>query len=174
MKQIISITAAITFLLLTAIIGVTSTSMQSEKPQILTEQQIQQKIKVDAKINRASMDIVQTFEINQSEYVQIDPVGGLSEFSMGQGFIKDKKKVQSILKEVISPNFNELPIGSVMPLILINKDGNEIILGYKQTDGTNVITVNKYQNDKWVKVNQKTQKGELPLSSEELKVQPTM
>lgn len=61
---------------------------------------------------------------------------------MGQGFIKDKKKVQSILKEVISPNFNELPIDSVMPLILISKDGNEIIFGYKQADGINIINVN--------------------------------
>lgn len=162
MKRKIIITCALSFLLLSVISGVTYASTQTKKQQILTEQQKEQKMKVETNVNRALMDIIQTFEINQSQYVQIDAIKGLPEFSIGQGFIKDKNKVQRILKEVISPNLNELPIDSVIPLILISKDGNEVIFGYKQADGNNVITVNKYQDNKWVKANQKFQKGELP------------
>lgn len=164
MKRKVIIIFAISFLLLSVISGVTNASSQTKKQQILTEQQKQHRMKVKTNVNRALMDIIQTFEIDQSQYVQIDAITGLSEFSIGQGFIKDKNTVQRILKEVISPNLNELPIGSVLPLILISKDGNEVIFGYKQADGNNVITVNKYQDNIWVKANQKSQKGELPLN----------
>lgn len=50
MKRKIISTAVICVLLLTAIIGVANASMQSEKPQILAEQQIQQKMDADAKV----------------------------------------------------------------------------------------------------------------------------
>ena len=141
----------------------------TKKPQVLTEQQKHIKTQVDDNVNRGRMDIIKTFEIDQSQYIQIDPIRDLPEFSISQGFIKDKKKVQSILQEVIDPNLSEVPINSMLPLILISKDGNEVIFGYKQSDGNNVITVNKYQDNKWVRGNEKIQKGEVPRSIDSMK-----
>ena len=188
MKRKIIITFAISLLLLLVISVVTNASIQTKKQQILTEQQTQQKasiqtknqqvlteqqkhikMQVDDSVNQGRMDIIKTFEINQSQYVQIDAIKDLPEFSIGKGFIKDKKKVQSILQEVITPNLDEVPINSMLPLILISKDGNEVIFGYKLADGNNVITVNKYQDDKWVRGNKKIQKGEVPRSLDSMK-----
>jgi len=147
-------------------ISVATYASETKKQQILTEQQENKKTQGEANVNQALMDIIQTFEINQSQYIQIDAIKGLPEFSVGQGFIKDKKKVQSILSEVIGPNLEKVPINSMIPLILISKDGNEVIFGYKQVDGNNVITINKYQDNKWIKGDKKIQKGELILRVE--------
>lgn len=147
----------------------TNANILTKKPQILTEQQKSIKMQVDDNVNRGRMDIIKIFEINQSQYIQINPIQDLPKFSIGKGFIKDKKKVQSILQEVINPNLDEVPINSMLPLILISKDGNEVIFGYKLADGNNVITVNKYQDDKWVRGNKKVQKGEVPRSIDSMK-----
>ena len=165
MKRKVIITLAICFLLVSAI-SVATYASETKKQQILTEQQENKKTQGEANVNQALMDIIQTFEINQSQYIQIDAIKGLPEFSVGQGFIKDKKKVQSILSEVIGPNLEKVPINSMIPLILISKDGNEVIFGYKQVDGNNVITINKYQDNKWIKGDKKIQKGELILRVE--------
>ena len=164
MKKKIIITLVVSFLLVTIISIGTNATSQTKKPQVLTEQQKHIKTQVDDNVNRGRMDIIKTFEIDQSQYIQIDPIRDLPEFSISQGFIKDKKKVQSILQEVIDPNLSEVPINSMLPLILISKDGNEVIFGYKQSDGNNVITVNKFKDNKWVKGNKNTLKGEVPLS----------
>lgn len=169
MKRKIIITLAISVLLLSVIAGLANATNQTKKQQVLTEQQKHIKMQVDDNVNRALMDIIQTFEINQSQYIQIDLIKDLQEFSIGQGFIKDKKKVQSILQEVVDPNLREVPINSMLPLILISKDGNEVIFGYKQADGNNVITVNKYQDNKWVRNNKKIKKGEVPRSIDSIK-----
>lgn len=169
LKRKIIITLAISVLLLSAVAGLANATSQTKKQQALTEQQKHIKMQVDDNVNQAFKDIIQSFGIDQSQYVQIDLIKDLPEFSIGQGFIKDKKKVQSILLEVVNPNLGEVPINSMLPLILISNDGNEVIFGYKQADGNNVITVNKCQDNKWIRNYRKIQKGEVPRSLESFK-----
>jgi hypothetical protein len=126
--------------------------MPKDIQQGLTEEQVNQRL------NTAWNQLKQSFGINQADYFQLG-LHDLPEFSRGEGPIKDKNKVQSIITYAIEPNMNGKTHGSTVPLILIRKDATEVLIAYIEADGTNVLHKSILQDGTWIKDNEKSQKG---------------
>ena len=124
----------------------------------LTEEQKLNMSKVNDRLNSAWSDIKKSFEIDEKRYFQVD-LSKRKEFQEGQSVIQDKDQVESILNEVINPNMDEVPIGSIRPLILVSNDGNEVLFCYKEADGTNVLKKIIFRDGNWIKEVQR-RKGE--------------
>lgn len=122
---------------------------KKEFPPNLTEEQKKHIEKINKKLEAAWSDIKTGFNINETQYFQVD-LSKLHLFGKGQGFISDTNKTKSILKNVINPNLDNVPIGSIQPLILINFNGDEVLFCYKEADGTNVLRKSKLNNEDWV------------------------
>jgi hypothetical protein len=129
----------------------------------------------DEKINVAKMtkkladaydDIEQSFRLDRvmEQYVQL----GLNEQVLfADGKMKefpDRNLCQEIV-QILDKKHSKLPIGSVKPLILIKKDGTEIIFAYKKGD-INFIDITSKQDKEWVsRTDSKQGKPELDFDS---------
>lgn len=106
--------------------------------QQLTPEQKKLIEEVELKLNDAWNEIKTDFKVDSSQYFQLE-LSNLEEFRTKQSVIQDEIIIDRILTEVINPYRAELPIGSIRPLILIKNDGSEVLFGYKEADGTNVL-----------------------------------
>lgn len=95
--------------------------------------------KVDARLSTVWQDIKKTHNINEDDYIELD-INKLNLFISGklEGFM-DKDLVDEMNK-ILREKYFKLPIGSTKPKILLNKNAEEIVLAYKESDGTNTIS----------------------------------
>lgn len=122
----------------------------------LTPEQKHRKDLVDQRVNDSWNDIKKTFGItDRDKYFQLD-ISNFNSFQQGKGVI-DAEQAKSIYKEIIAPYLNELPVGSIRPLILINNDGKEVIFAYKEKDGSNIVKISTKTEGKWIKTVDKKQ-----------------
>lgn len=100
---------------------------------------LENKKKVDTRLNAVWQDIKKTHNINEDDYIELD-VDKLNQFINGQleGFT-DKELVAEMNK-ILKENYFKVPVGSTKPKILLNKNAKEIVLAYKESDGTNTLS----------------------------------
>ena len=102
--------------------------------------------KTEKRLEAANKDIKSTLKLELDEYKQIDFPEGLDNL--------DKNIAQEFLE------LEQSPIGSTMPLFFLKKDSLEIMVLYKEKDGTNVMKyAKKVDANKWVE-EEKRIKGE--------------
>lgn len=106
--------------------------------------------KVQERVESSWADLRTSFQIDDQGYFQLD-ISGLPDFTKGHSKIGDKTKIKTIMRDVINPYFDEVPLGSMLPLILIKNDGNKVLFCYKESDGTNVYKESTLSGDKWEK-----------------------
>jgi hypothetical protein len=106
--------------------------------------------KVDERLNTVWQDIKKTHSINEDEYIELD-IDKLNQFINGQleGFT-DKELVVE-MKKILRNNYFKVPVGSTKPKILLNKNAKEIVLAYKESDGTNTLSSFKKAEKKTIK-----------------------
>lgn len=117
------------------------------KNSVSENQRIQNHKKVDARLSAVWQDIKKTHNINEDDYIELD-INKLNLFISGklEGFtdIELVDEMNKILKE----KYFKLPIGSTKPKILLNKNAEEIVLAYKESNGTNTLSSFKKADNK--------------------------
>lgn len=101
-------------------------------------QRIENHKRVETRLSAVWQDIKKTHNINEDDYIELD-INKLNLFISGklEGFA-DKELVAEMNK-ILREKYFKLPIGSTKPKILLNKNAEEIVLAYKESDGTNTI-----------------------------------
>lgn len=126
---------------------------------IMTAEQQRYLDKVVERTAKVWNELKQEYNVDEIKYFQLE-ISKLSEFQQGEGYLEDKELTRRLVAEVIQPNISELPVGAVRPLILIAKDGNEVLFLYKEADGTDVLKRSTFMNSKWEKDNEQRKPGE--------------
>ncbi len=137
---VLGITLIITVCLSGVIYASTAVADRSNESQnsVSENQRIENHKKVDARLSAVWQDIKKTHNINEDDYIELDIkklnllIGGKLE-----GFT-DKDLVAEMNK-ILREKYFKVPIGSTKPQILLNKNAKEIVLAYKESDGTNTI-----------------------------------
>lgn len=131
--------------IVTSAIGSSDLSTLPASKQELTSEQKKLKEEIDLKLNNVWNEIKTAFNVDSSQYFQVE-LSNLEKFRTKQSVIQDEVVIDKILTEVIQPYRAELPIGSIRPTILIKNDGSEVLFGYKEADGTNVLKKSTFTN----------------------------
>lgn len=104
-------------------------------------------LKVEIRLQDAHEDLLNSFagdNVRSSTSFSIDPDDfEIIKFSDTTNFGND-----------ISTEFDELensPIGSLVPIFLINKDRDKVVVLYKEGDGTNVARYSEKIDGKWIR-----------------------
>jgi len=126
-------------------IGSSDLSTLPTPKQQMTPEQKKFKEELDLKLKGVWDEIKTDFNVDSSQYFQLE-LSNLQKFKEKQSIIQDEVMIDKILTEVIDPYRAELPIGSIKPIILIKNDGSEVIFGYKEADGTNVLKKSTFSN----------------------------
>ncbi|SHJ93863.1 hypothetical protein [Paramaledivibacter caminithermalis] len=100
---------------------------------------------IEAKILDAWTDIENTFGININKYYV---VGELESEKLRHYFGEETTYLRF---NVIRPIADEVPLGSIVPVMYISHDKKEILYCYKEPDGTNVMKKIKLDEIDWRK-----------------------
>lgn len=105
--------------------------------------------RVENRLNDAWDDIKYTFNLDDTNYTMLNFTTDLADFSQGNypGFT-DKKLINES-SEVIYKLYSNPAKGSTIPVILINSKMDNIILCYKEQDGTNVMKQAIKKDNQW-------------------------
>ena len=103
---------------------------------------LENKKKVDARLNTVWQDIKKTHNINEDDYIELD-IDKLNQLINGQleGFTDTELVAE--MNKVLKENYFKVSVGSTKPKILLNKNAKEIVLAYKESDGTNTLSIFK-------------------------------
>lgn len=103
--------------------------------------------KVKNKVKDAWEDVEKYNDINRKYYstITLSDLGDLN--NNPEKYLDSSEVDVKYILKVISSYRKELPIGSVLPLIYIKKDGKEVIVAYKESDGTNVYKKSKIEKN---------------------------
>ncbi|WP_432408700.1 hypothetical protein [Wukongibacter sp. M2B1] len=101
--------------------------------------------KVKNEVKDAWEDVEKYNDINKKYYstITLSDLGDLN--NNPEKYLDSSEVDVKYILKVISSYRKELPIGSVLPLIYIKKDGKEVIVAYKESDGTNVYKKSKIE-----------------------------
>jgi hypothetical protein len=106
---------------------------------------------VEERVKLAKDDIKNSFNLlgNIEQYIELD-LSTIPEF-IRKGY-KDYFGVTQCTELIVKIDDYRhcLPTGSVKPLILINKNGNELIFAYKESNGKNVLKKAVRHDSSWI------------------------
>ncbi|KXG73609.1 hypothetical protein [Thermotalea metallivorans] len=110
--------------------------------------------KAKIRVNKVWEELESSYSIDTENYIQTGPgcLDILKEYF-------EPEQAFTIADDVISPYLKELPLGSILPLIYVKKDGTEVIFMYKEADGTNVLKKSILENKQWIRKEVKKEKG---------------
>jgi len=91
------------------------------------------------RLEAAYSDIINSFKLESTlgDYKQID-------FPNGINYDTEREIAQQF------DALNQSPLGSTIPMYFLKKDLSEVIVLYKEADGTNVMKYAKRANGKWL------------------------
>ncbi len=127
-------------------------------------------IKSEVILKDANEDIQKSFKLDETkdDYIILS-LEEVNEFRSGSFGIDDSE-----LRNKIADKFDELyenpPIGSTEPMYMVKKDGSEIMVLYKEENGTNVMNFAKFRDGEWEK-GQESSKGKNRLDYDSVEIE---
>lgn len=113
--------------------------------------------KADLILEDANQDIINSFSIGKSGISKSDS-SSISYIDFNEFRVMEFEDINELDKD-IATEFNELensPVGSTYPMLLINQEQNEIVVLYKEGDGTNVARYSEKLDGIWVRNEMRT------------------
>lgn len=101
-------------------------------------------------------EIIKDFDIREKylSYIYVDDTIFIRIFDKQTIIMDDYEIDVSKISPEFREIFNSVPIGATYPMMLLKKNGEEIIFAYKEEDGTNSVTIATLIDNEWVRETQ--------------------
>lgn len=123
-----------------------------------SEEAKQNALKTATRIEDAWKDIKNTYLIDENQYIKIDKDLAGNKFISKSPIFSDQSLCMAIYDAMMEYRKN-LQVGDLAPNVLVENDGSEIIVAYKDRDNNNVLLKSSKKDSSWLKEDKKTVKG---------------
>lgn len=131
------------------ILTIGTVSYASKGVERTEEEKFQNKVRVDEMLNEVNSEVKKDFGINNTEYIELDTKTLNAVLNNELDTLKDQELSEQ-LNKIFRDSLIDFPVGSTKPTIMVNKNRKEIIFGYKDKDGNNILEVFTNSDESWI------------------------